>query len=103
MAPRLPMLTAGLMDARRVCRRLRVFGLNSRLSSAPGSERRHACRRTDGPETLPMCGICGVVGRPDRDALGRMAAAMVHRGPDDDGFFLDEVAGLGFRRLTQLQ
>lgn len=47
-----------------------------------------------------MCGICGVVGRPDRDALGRMAAAMVHRGPDDDGFFLDEVAGLGFRRLS---
>jgi asparagine synthase (glutamine-hydrolysing) len=25
---------------------------------------------------------------------------MVHRGPDDDGFYLDEVAGLGFRRLS---
>ncbi|MGE3176938.1 MAG: asparagine synthase (glutamine-hydrolyzing) [Vicinamibacterales bacterium] len=47
-----------------------------------------------------MCGICGMVGRPDRDALGRMASAMVHRGPDDDGFFVDEAAGLGFRRLS---
>lgn len=47
-----------------------------------------------------MCGICGMVGRPDREALGRMAAAMVHRGPDDDGFYLDDEAGLGFRRLS---
>lgn len=47
-----------------------------------------------------MCGICGMLGRPEREALGRMAAAMVHRGPDDDGFFLDETAGLGFRRLS---
>lgn len=47
-----------------------------------------------------MCGICGMVGRPERDALGRMAAAMEHRGPDDDGFFVDDTAGLGFRRLS---
>ncbi len=47
-----------------------------------------------------MCGICGMVGRPDRDALGRMAVAMVHRGPDDDGFYLDDCVGLGFRRLS---
>ena len=47
-----------------------------------------------------MCGICGMVGRPDRDALQRMAAAMVHRGPDDEGFYIDPAAGLGFRRLS---
>ncbi|MGE0864474.1 MAG: asparagine synthase (glutamine-hydrolyzing) [Vicinamibacterales bacterium] len=47
-----------------------------------------------------MCGICGMVGRPERIALGRMAAAMEHRGPDDDGFFVDGRAGLGFRRLS---
>ncbi len=47
-----------------------------------------------------MCGICGMVGRPDRDALQRMAAAMVHRGPDDEGFYIGPAAGLGFRRLS---
>lgn len=47
-----------------------------------------------------MCGICGMVARPDREALGRMAAAMAHRGPDDDGFYLDPRAALGFRRLS---
>jgi asparagine synthase (glutamine-hydrolysing) len=54
-----------------------------------------------------MCGICGVVGRHpvDRDALARMTAAMRHRGPDDEGFYISESAsgatiGLGFRRLS---
>ncbi len=35
-----------------------------------------------------MCGIAGIVGRvndTNRAALGRMSAAMVHRGPDGDG------------------
>jgi asparagine synthase (glutamine-hydrolysing) len=41
-----------------------------------------------------------MIGRPEREALGRMTTAMVHRGPDDDGFYLDQVAGLGFRRLS---
>ena len=41
-----------------------------------------------------------MVGQPDRAALGRMAAAMWHRGPDDDGFFFDHSAALGFRRLS---
>ncbi len=54
-----------------------------------------------------MCGICGVVGREpvDRDALRRMTAALRHRGPDDEGFHVDErgdgvTVGLGFRRLS---
>jgi len=33
-----------------------------------------------------MCGIAGMIGRPDLDAVRRMAAAMVHRGPDDENF-----------------
>src|SRR5919198_3656913 len=37
-----------------------------------------------------MCGIAGIVGRVDqrlRDALHRMSRAMVHRGPDGEGFW----------------
>lgn len=47
-----------------------------------------------------MCGICGILGRPDCDSVQRMAAAMIHRGPDDDGFYADEKIALGFRRLS---
>jgi asparagine synthase (glutamine-hydrolysing) len=54
-----------------------------------------------------VCGICGVVGRDpvDREVLGRMTAALRHRGPDDEGFLVEERAdgvavGLGFRRLA---
>jgi asparagine synthase (glutamine-hydrolysing) len=54
-----------------------------------------------------MCGICGTAGfEPvDRSVLERMAAAIRHRGPDDDGFYLDTYGdglsvGLGFRRLS---
>ena len=51
-----------------------------------------------------MCGICGTAGYVDRDALGRMTAALVHRGPDDGGVYVDDRAaiGLGSRRLAIL-
>ena len=48
-----------------------------------------------------MCGIAGSVGgAPDAMALGRMAAAMVERGPDDQGVWADGRCGLAFRRLA---
>ena len=49
-----------------------------------------------------MCGIGGWVGgpRPDLGTLRAMAAAMVHRGPDAEGVWADETAGLAFRRLA---
>src|SRR2546428_2380446 len=47
-----------------------------------------------------MCGIAGMFGHPDRAVVERMAAAMVHRGPDDDGFYVDDQVALGFRRLS---
>jgi asparagine synthase (glutamine-hydrolysing) len=53
-----------------------------------------------------MCGICGVVALdgpldPEiRSSVGAMAAALRHRGPDGDGFFSDEYASLGHRRLA---
>lgn len=60
-----------------------------------------------------MCGICGIVGGPRETAVRatrRMAAALAHRGPDDEG--LEEmphssepsgpVVTFGFRRLAIL-
>ena len=51
-----------------------------------------------------MCGIAGFFGRPDGSVpdllLRRMIAAISHRGPDEQGFFLDEDAGLGHARLS---
>jgi glutamine phosphoribosylpyrophosphate amidotransferase len=49
-----------------------------------------------------MCGICGIVtpGGPSRQAVGLMSDAIRHRGPDDDGFYSDDFATLGHRRLS---
>lgn len=51
-----------------------------------------------------MCGIAGIVRhdqRPvERDALLQMVRAMVHRGPDDEGLWIDRSVGLGHRRLS---
>jgi asparagine synthase (glutamine-hydrolysing) len=49
-----------------------------------------------------MCGLVGFVGTGSRDDLERMTAAMAHRGPDGDGFFVDETNRifLGHRRLA---
>ena len=51
-----------------------------------------------------MCGIAGLwtKGSPDPALLTRMAAAIAHRGPDDQGIWIDPDAGLGLahRRLS---
>lgn len=49
-----------------------------------------------------MCGISGIVGEGSAAILKRMNDAISHRGPDDDGFWHDEAAGvrLGHRRLS---
>src|SRR5437762_13325073 len=52
-----------------------------------------------------MCGIAGVVdlegGRPlPAGVLRRMADAIVHRGPDEDGYFERPGIGMGSRRLS---
>jgi asparagine synthase (glutamine-hydrolysing) len=47
-----------------------------------------------------MCGIFGFAGAPDRQLLGRMAASIVHRGPDDAGAFEAPAVSLGHRRLS---
>lgn len=51
-----------------------------------------------------MCGICGKInfnGEPVGEALIRnMASDLVHRGPDDEGVYVKNGAGLGHRRLS---
>jgi len=52
-----------------------------------------------------MCGIAGVYnvasGEPvSRDLLKAMTDSLVHRGPDDEGFFFSGPFGLGHRRLS---
>jgi len=52
-----------------------------------------------------MCGINGIVhlnreGLVSRPALERMNKALRHRGPDDEGYYIDKNAGLAMRRLS---
>lgn len=51
-------------------------------------------------EFIIMCGICGFTGKPNEDILRRMTQTIVHRGPDDDGFYSDGHVNLGMRRLS---
>ncbi len=47
-----------------------------------------------------MCGICGFAGLKNDGLLKAMNASLVHRGPDEDGFFSEEDrVSLGMRRL----
>ncbi|MEP7072334.1 MAG: asparagine synthase (glutamine-hydrolyzing), partial [Verrucomicrobiota bacterium] len=52
-----------------------------------------------------MCGICGQFnfGKQapvESETISRMARAIAHRGPDDEGYFVSGPIGLGFRRLS---
>ena len=52
-----------------------------------------------------MCGICGIVNFDpielvNRSVIENMTEALAHRGPDDDGHFVEGRVGLGFRRLS---
>lgn len=52
-----------------------------------------------------MCGICGEVGKAfgyevARGRIKKMNDALAHRGPDDEGYHVHEMIGLGQRRLS---
>jgi len=52
-----------------------------------------------------MCGICGIFfrnrdWRVPGDILAGMNRRIAHRGPDDEGFFVEENVGLAMRRLS---
>ena len=52
-----------------------------------------------------MCGICGILypsatQQVDRNILANMNRQIVHRGPDDEGYFVEGNVGLAMRRLS---
>ena len=49
-----------------------------------------------------MCGFCGFTGQiTDREHyLREMTEKITHRGPDSDGYYLDDTLAMGFRRLS---
>lgn len=51
-----------------------------------------------------MCGICGLIEfsdpRPSEDLLWAMARTLRHRGPDDEGVFVEGPVGLAHTRLS---
>ena len=51
-----------------------------------------------------MCGICGIYNYKnnhsiDYDTIKNMSSVLNHRGPDEEGYFVDEHIGLGHKRL----
>ena len=49
-----------------------------------------------------MCGICGFTGALEQkeDVIRKMTEVITHRGPDSDGYYLDDGICMGFRRLS---
>jgi len=51
-----------------------------------------------------MCGICGIINFNQKEVpesrIRSMMLKMKHRGPDDEGVFIDQNVGLGFVRLS---
>jgi len=52
-----------------------------------------------------MCGITGIYNtrnkqKIDKNILLQMTNTLIHRGPDDSGFFIQDNLGFGFRRLS---
>ncbi|MFN3966974.1 MAG: asparagine synthase (glutamine-hydrolyzing), partial [Endomicrobiia bacterium] len=52
-----------------------------------------------------MCGICGIfnfgkTNPVEENQIRKMCNVMIHRGPDDEGIFVEKKIGLGMRRLA---
>jgi asparagine synthase (glutamine-hydrolysing) len=47
-----------------------------------------------------MCGIAGIMASNRVDAIKKMTDIMIHRGPDDSGYYHDNDIALGQRRLS---
>src|SRR5207245_3976117 len=83
----------------------RLHGSMERGFSAPSNAGRAVSSLSSGDPSRSMCGIAGYINsdpaRPaDPAVLRSMTDAIVHRGPDDEGFHLHGRVALGMRRLA---
>jgi asparagine synthase (glutamine-hydrolysing) len=68
-------------------------------SSTPCAGSR-AARPCAARRLVGMCGITGYTGPRVAGQLEQMTQALIHRGPDDEGFYEDDRMHLGMRRLA---
>ena len=47
-----------------------------------------------------MCGINGIYGSPDATIIRKMNKVLNHRGPDQEGVYIDDKIALGHKRLS---
>lgn len=47
-----------------------------------------------------MCGFCGFINKKEKNPIKEMTDMIIHRGPDDEGYYTDEDIAMGFRRLS---
>ena len=47
-----------------------------------------------------MCGIAGIISADNNHVITDMTKVMIHRGPDEEGYYHDDVISLGQRRLS---
>ncbi len=47
-----------------------------------------------------MCGITGIFGLSDKTLIRKMNDRITHRGPDDEGYYVDDNVSLAMRRLS---
>ncbi len=49
-----------------------------------------------------MCGIAGIIGKGEhtKEIIKKMVDVIAHRGPDEDGFYVDPFIAFGMRRLS---
>ena len=51
-----------------------------------------------------MCGFVGFISKESKNdkkkIIKNMADRIIHRGPDSDGYYVDDTVAMGFRRLS---
>src|SRR5258707_11690571 len=78
---------------------------SSALRTSPHHARPNQTRSLRKDRRRYMCGIAGIVGATrenniTEDLVREMCNRIIHRGPDDEGIFVEDGAGLGMRRLS---